>query len=315
MLPTITLPAPVKINLFLHINGRRADGYHELQTAFQFLDFGDTINFNLRKDQQIRVDSTLDIPLQENLLWKAANALQSYANVNQGVDLQLVKRIPIGSGLGGGSSDAATVLVGLNWLWQTGLSMQQLETIAVQLGADVPIFVRGQASWAEGVGELLTPLPWSKQQEGWYVVVNPPCSVNTAAVFIHPQLTRDTPRRKIADFLANTAEMRNDFESLVRALYPPVDRAFVWLNQFGLDQYARARLTGSGSSVFACVPNQAAGEQILQQLPTPYTGFVAKAMKRSRLYVELDNKDLSHIGVSPSGKAPGFDPGIPRFES
>lgn len=277
---SLTLSSPAKINLFLHILGRRPDGYHNLQTAFQFLDFSDTISFNPCKNGEIRLYSSLDIPEQQNLVWKAAKSLQQHAKVSNGVEIRLTKRIPIGGGLGGGSSNAATALVALNHLWETRLSTQTLESLARSLGADVPIFVRGQTSWAEGIGEQLTPIEWP---EHWYVVVIPPCSVNTAQIFSHPQLTRDTPACRIADFLSNPEMAQNDFEPLVRRLYPPVDAALRWLGQF-----RPARLTGSGSSVFASFAEKAIAQQVLQQLPDNCQGFIAKAMNRSPLYTGLD---------------------------
>lgn len=276
-----TLPAPAKLNLFLHIVGRRDDGYHELQTVFQFLDITDTLQFRLRNDGEIHLHTDLDFPAEQNLVWRAAKLLQQHTNTKQGADITLQKRIPLGAGMGGGSSDAATTLVGLNRLWHTGLSSAALEKLGKQLGADVPIFVRGQASWAEGIGEQLMPVDCP---ERYYLVVVPPCQVSTQEVFSHPALTRNTPRIKVSDFLFHPAKTHNDFESLVAKLYPPVAAALQWLQQF-----ATPRLTGSGSAIFAEFADPAMAKCILKQLPTPNCGFVTKAINRSPLLLELDN--------------------------
>jgi len=281
-MPPFVFPAPAKINLFLHILGRRLDGYHHLQTAFQFLDYGDTLRFVVRHDGQIKLYTDLDFPPEKNLIWRAAHCLQQHTKTTQGIDIYLEKQLPMESGLGGGSSNAATTLVVLNHLWQTHLAQDVLLALGKNLGADVPIFVQGQASWAEGIGEKLTTLAWP---EDWYVVLIPPVRMSTAEIFAHPQLTRNTSPIKMADFLANAEETRNDFESLVRSIHPLVGQALDWLSQYS---FAKARLTGSGSAVFARFTNQATAQQIFQQRPTIFGGFIAKGMNRSPLFFELD---------------------------
>lgn len=269
---TLTLFSPIKLNLFLHIVGRRPDGYHLLQTVFQFLHFGDTLRFALRQDAQIHLHSDLDCPSHKNLVWRAARCLQEHTQTKQGIDISLQKRVPIGAGLGGGSADAATTLVALNYLWQTGLSTDQLMLLGQSLGADVPIFVYGKTSWAEGIGERLTEI---SLPESWYVVLIPPCAVITAEIFSHPQLTRNTPVITREDFLAHSERTRNDFEPLVRELYPPIGQVLDWLSQYSAQ---KARLTGSGSAVFASFSSQLEAEQVLQQKPAIFQGFVAQGM-------------------------------------
>jgi len=282
----LTLPAPAKLNLFLHIVGQRPDGYHELQTAFQFLDLGDVLSFELRHDPQINLHTDLNFPPEKNLIWHAAKCLQQHTQTTFGVDIQLQKQLPMGAGLGGGSSDAATTLVALNHLWKTQLATPTLMTLGQALGADVPVFVHGQTSWAEGIGEHLTTIYWP---EDWYVLLIPPSAVITADIFAHPQLTRDTPRIRMADFLADPAGVHNDFEPLVRAIYPLVGQALDWLSQHSME---KARLTGSGSAVFARFTDRAAAEQVLSQKPAIFQGFVAKGMNRSPLFFELDKMQV-----------------------
>lgn len=277
-----TFHAPAKLNLFLHIVGQRPDGYHDIQTVFQLLDFGDTLRFLPRQDAEIQLHTDLNFPLEKNLIWQAANRLRQYTHTHLGVDIFLEKQIPMGAGLGGGSSDAATTLVALNHLWKTGLSIDTLAIIGQQLGADVPVFVRGQTSWAEGIGERLTPI---QTEENWYLVLVPPCTITTAEIFAHPQLTRDTPHIKMAD-LKKPNKLVNDFEPLVRVLYPPVAQALDWLNQFSLP--SKARLTGSGSAIFASFADKSAAEQVFNQKPTALKGFIAKGTNRSPLFFELD---------------------------
>lgn len=277
----ITLPAPAKLNLFLHITGRRSDGYHNLQTLFQLLDYGDTLRFSLRADGQLHFscnDITLDN--DNNLVMQAARQLKQTLNCAAGADIHLDKRIPAGAGLGGGSSDAATTLVALNRLWQGGLSREQLATLGLQLGADVPVFVMGRSAWAEGIGEKLDPVTL---QEQFFVVLSPACQVTTATIFSHQQLTRDSTAIKMCAFLAG--QSRNDCEALVRKLYPAVDAALIWLSRF-----APARMTGTGSSVFAAFSKEAQARAVLAQLPTRSSGplaglkgFVARGINRSPL--------------------------------
>jgi len=280
---TLTLPSPAKLNLFLHIVGRKADGYHELQTAFQFLDISDTLTFDLRQDGKICLDTTLKFPVEKNLTWLAATTLQKYSGVPLGATIRLVKKIPLGSGLGGGSSNAATTLLALNHLWKTNIPQDALADLGKKLGADVPVFVKGLASWGEGIGEKLTPANWS---ERWYVLLIPPCSVSTAEMFAHTRLNRHSPRIELSDFLANPEKTRNDFEPLVRETYPPIDAAFVWLQQF---ESLKPRLTGSGCAIFAAVNSVAQATEILAQKPPSLQGFIAKSMNRSALHFLLAN--------------------------
>lgn len=276
-------PAPAKLNLFLHIVGRKPNGYHELQTVFQLLDFGDVLRFIPRQDSAIYLQTDLNFPPEKNLVWQAAKKLQVHTNTHLGIDIYLEKRISMGAGLGGGSSDAATTLIALNILWETKLPIDTLAEIGQQLGADVPVFVRGQTSWAEGIGERLTPMICP---ENWYVVLVPSCAITTAEIFAHPQLTRDTPPIKMADFFTNPHQLHNDFEPLVRKIYPPVAEALDWLAQFNpLDG---PRLTGSGSAVFAAFSERTIAKQVFSQKPAFIQGFVAKGMNRSPLFFELD---------------------------
>lgn len=277
----LTLPAPAKLNLFLHITGRRADGYHLLQTVFQLLDYGDELRFSLRDDSQIRLscDST-ELATDDNLVLRAAYLLREHTGATQGADIELIKRIPTGAGLGGGSSDAATTLVALNTLWQCRLERGTLAALGLRLGADVPVFVHGKSAWAEGVGELLQPVTLPAL---YYLVLSPACHVSTATIFSHQQLTRDTRAIKMAAFLAG--QSRNDCEMLVRTLYPEVNAALEWLSQFG-----KARMTGTGSSIFAAFDDEASARDVLRQLPTDQqgplrsiSGFVAKGVNESAL--------------------------------
>lgn len=272
-------PAPAKINLFLHITGRRQDGYHELQTVFQFLDYADELFFRVRDDPLIRRVSPLPgVDPEQDLTLRAARRLQGVGLVRLGVDIDLRKRIPMGAGLGGGSSDAATVLVALNHLWGLGLSRQELSGIAIELGADVPIFIFGQAAWAEGVGERLRPV---EPDQPWYVLVVPNCRIQTAEIFAAPELTRNSPPSKITDFGFGLG--RNDCEALVRNRYPEVGEVLDWL---GPD----ARLTGTGSCVFCPFGSEAEAYAKLASLPQRWQGFVAKGSNRSPLLTRLGER-------------------------
>lgn len=280
-LPSLTLPALCKLNLFLHITGRREDGYHLLQTVFQLLDYGDELSFHLRDDDQIVLHCDIpELDVEDNLVMRAARLLSEHCDSCQGVDIELVKHIPAGAGLGGGSSDAATTLVALNHLWGCGLSRDELQKLGLGLGADVPVFVHATSAWAEGIGEQLTPVVLP---EHWFVVLTPACHVATVKIFSHEELTRDTKAIKMAAFLAG--QSRNDCEMLVRKLYPEVDAAIEWLNQF-----APARMTGTGSSVFAAFDDETSARAVLAKLPTDrqgplknISGFVAKAVNESIL--------------------------------
>jgi 4-diphosphocytidyl-2-C-methyl-D-erythritol kinase len=272
----LDLLSPAKLNLFLHITGRRPDGYHQLQTVFQLLDYGDRLSFRRRKDQEITLTPAIPgVAFADNLIVRAAHLLQARARVTAGIDIHLEKRLPMGGGLGGGSSNAATTLVALNYLWQCGLTRAQLHDLGLQLGADVPVFIGAQSAWAEGVGEQLQPLELS---ENWYLVLHPQCTVSTAEIFSHKDLTRDTTNITVAAFLEQGGQ--NDCQNLVRKLYPPVDKALNWLSQFARD----ARMTGTGASVFATFATEAKAQQILALAPPDLPGFVARGINRSALY-------------------------------
>jgi 4-diphosphocytidyl-2-C-methyl-D-erythritol kinase len=276
----LTLPAPAKLNLFLHITGRRADGYHELQTVFQFLDLQDEITLSLRQDKQIRRQTRwLAVAEEDDLMLKAAHRLADYAGVSKGVDISIEKNIPMGAGLGGGSSDAATVLCGLNQLWELGLSKDILADLGQQLGADVPVFVHGHAAWAEGTGNKLTAI---EPAEDLYLLIVPPVHVSTAEVFSHPALTRDSSPIKIADFHKGLGH--NDLEVVVRQEYPVVDEAMAWLQNF-----ATARMTGTGAGVFISVESPSSAIKIAQQAPTGWQCFVAQGLNTSPLNDQLSN--------------------------
>ncbi len=267
-------PAPAKLNLFLHVTGRRADGYHELQTVFQFLDYGDELRFAPRDDGVVRQLSRVPgVAERDDLCLKAARALQQHAGCTLGCDIRLDKRLPLGGGLGGGSSDAATTLVALNRLWRLGLGDDALAGIGVALGADVPVFVRGFAAWAEGIGDVLTPvLP----PEPWYLVITPPCAVDTREMYNDPYLPRATPRAHWADFAVGRTG--NDFEAVARRRHPEVGQALDWAGRYG-----RARMSGSGASVFVAFEQREAAEQVRTQVPTGWRSFVAKGLNRSPL--------------------------------
>jgi 4-diphosphocytidyl-2-C-methyl-D-erythritol kinase len=269
-------PAPAKLNLFLHVTGRRADGYHELQTVFQFLDHGDELHFAPRRDGVLqRVTPLPGVPEGDDLCLKAARALKEHSGCALGCDIRVDKRIPLGSGLGGGSSDAATTLVALNRLWQLGLDDDALAAIGARLGADVPVFVRGVAAWAEGIGEKLTPvLP----PEPWYLVVTPPCAVSTREMYADPYLSRATPPTHWGEFLVGRTH--NDFEPVARRRHPEVGQALDWAARYG-----RARLSGSGASVFVAFDQREAAEQVRTQVPAAWRSFVARGLNRSPLRV------------------------------
>lgn len=272
-------PAPAKLNLFLHITGRRADGYHDIQTLFQLLDYGDRLRFKPRNDGVIsRSGGLSQLTEAQDMAVKAAHLLQDHAGVGLGVDIEIEKALPAGAGLGGGSSDAATVLVALNAIWAVGLEQQQLARLGQRLGADLPVFVHGQTAWAEGMGEKLTPLP---QKEAFYLVITPDCHISTAALYNHPELTRHTPPLTIARF--SQADAGNNFEPLVRRLYPEVGEALDWLSSF-----SRAYLTGTGASVFARFASQVEAESVAKQVSDNWQVFIAQGVNRSPLLEALD---------------------------
>ena len=280
-------PAPAKLNLFLHITGRRADGYHNLQTVFQFLDYADELAFQPRSDSRVTLaGNDPAIPADRDLAVRAAHALQAETGTGLGVDIRLHKRLPIGGGVGGGSSNAATTLVALDWLWGLGLGTERLARLGLGLGADVPVFVYGRAAWAEGVGEVLTPV---EPAEDWYVVANPGVHLSTAEVFNAPDLTRNSPAITIRDFLGGAG--RNDCEALVRRTCPEVDRLISWM-----EAYAPARLTGTGSCVFCRFDDAQQANELVANLPQPWQGFVARGRNRSPLLDKLDRVTRAAAG-------------------
>lgn len=272
---THVFPAPAKLNLFLHVVGRRADGYHLLQSVFRLIDHSDTVHLQLRADGRVVREVDLPgVPEHEDLTVRAARLLQAHAPAGVGVSIRLEKVLPLGGGLGGGSSDAATVLLALNRLWQVNLPRVTLQKLALQLGADVPVFVFGQTAFAEGIGEILHPI---SAPPAWYVVLTPPVQVPTAAIFATPELTRNTPALKIARFSAGMG--CNDLQSVVVNRYPEVARHLAWLGQFG-----EARMTGSGACVFASFGTEDAARDVLRQLPGTMKGFVAQGLDKHPLY-------------------------------
>ena len=275
----LILPAPAKLNLMLHILGRRADGYHELQTLFQFLDFGDELGFALRPDGEIRLHTPINgVPHDSNLIVRAARLLQQQANCTLGADIWLDKRLPMGGGIGGGSSDAATTLLGLKHLWQLDCSEEQLATLGLSLGADVPVFVRGHAAFAEGVGEKLQPVTLS---EPWFLVAIPQVLVSTAEIFSDPELTRDTPPIKVRSLLEGGG--RNDCQPVVTKRYSEVRNALILLNKF-----VPTRLTGTGACVFGSFPNQDDADKVARQLPATLPSFIAQGRNISMLHRKLE---------------------------
>lgn len=274
MTPLLRWPAPAKLNLFLHVTGRRADGMHELQTVFQFLDHCDYLDFALREDGRVQRCSRLSgVAEADDLVVRAAQLLQKSSACRLGVDITVEKNLPLGGGLGGGSSDAATTLVALNALWQLGLDEDELASLGLQLGADVPVFVRGRAAWAEGVGERLQAL---ELPEPWFLVMTPAVSVSTAEVFQAPQLTRDCPPITIRDFLAGIGS--NVCEPVARELYPAIARAADWLGRF-----ATPRMTGTGSSLFVAFSSEREARDIAARVPQEWPFFVARGVNRSPL--------------------------------
>jgi 4-diphosphocytidyl-2-C-methyl-D-erythritol kinase len=268
------------LNLFLHITGRRADGYHELQTVFQLLDFGDRLRLHVREDGEIeRLCAIAGVEPRHDLTLRAARLLQQRSGCDLGVSIEIDKRIPMGGGLGGGSSDAATVLVVLNHLWHTGLDLDELAKLGLFLGADVPVFVHGESAWGEGVGEQLTPV---QLPEKWFFVLCPNVSIPTAELFASPQLTRDARPIKIRDYLAGAGS--NVFEPLVREHYPVVNEAMLWLTQTSGTQ---ARLTGTGSSIFVALNDEQQAQTIMAALPDRWQAFYARGVNRSPLISRL----------------------------
>lgn len=278
---TISCPAPAKLNLFLHVVGRRPDGYHMLQTLFRFIDLHDMLHFSLREDGAVHRSNAIEgVAEDQDLCVRAARLLQDETGCKLGVDIAVEKRIPMGGGLGGGSSDAATTLIALNRLWQLNLSRERLMQLGLRLGADVPVFVFGENAFAEGVGEQLQayPLP-----EAWYVVLFPPVHVPTVQIFTHPELTRDSvsiTMRALSDLrLQEGRKLRNDLQSVVCKLYPEVARYIAWLGNFG-----QAVMTGSGACVFAEFESRSQAEAVIRQLPHNMRGVVAQGLVKHPLH-------------------------------
>ncbi|MES2606180.1 MAG: 4-(cytidine 5'-diphospho)-2-C-methyl-D-erythritol kinase [Pseudomonadota bacterium] len=287
----LTLPAPAKLNLFLHITGRRADGYHNLETVFQLLDYGDELTFSPNASAALSLScSDPTLSTDDNLVLRAARLLAPLATTPPHCHIHLDKKVPAGGGLGGGSSDAATTLLALNRLWLCGLGTDQLAALGLQLGADVPVFVRGHSAFAAGVGEKLEnqTLP-----ERWYVVLTPACSVSTREIFSHPELTRNSPSLTMRAFPFSGC--RNDCQAVSTQLYPPIKAALDWLRLF--TQTAEPSMTGTGSSVFASVATREQAAEILSRLPTALPalqgcrGFIARGVNVSPLRTALDQLD------------------------
>jgi 4-diphosphocytidyl-2-C-methyl-D-erythritol kinase len=277
---THTWPAPAKHNQMLHVVGRRADGYHELQTVFQLIDLCDRVRIRVREDGQItRPAGAAGVAETDDLVVRAARALQAESGTGLGADIEVSKVIPMGGGLGGGSSDAATTLLALNRMWGTALDPGRIAAIGAGLGADVPVFVHGRSAWGEGVGERLTPVEMPR--ETWYLVIFPGVAVPTAAVFQAPELTRNSPPTTMRGFLETGG--RNDCEAVVRARFPAVAEALDWLAR-----HAPARLTGTGSCVFASFSRAADAERVAARVPDEWRAFVASGVNRSPLLDELE---------------------------
>jgi len=299
-----TWPAPAKINLFLRVTGRREDGYHSLQTVFQILDYGDDIELAVRGDDRIvRRGGVPGVAPEADLTVRAARALAAAAEIGCGADIRIHKRIPSGAGLGGGSSDAATVLVGLNRLWGLEWSRRRLAQLGVALGADVPVFVYGHSAWAEGVGDRLRPVALGGS---WYLVVTPSCEVATGRIFAHSTLTRNSPLLTISNSLrretrtgAPTLDPRNlieqgsnDCEPVTRALYAEVDTVFEWLSRYGT-----ARMSGTGGSVFLRCADQRSARAVLAEVPGDWRAFVARGVDRSGLAARAMGAGRTRRGV------------------
>ena len=274
----LVLSAPAKLNLFLHINHQQANGYHELQTIFQFINYYDQLTFTPRKDNEIHLTTKLPgVSIKNNLIIRAAKLMQQHNKKRHGVNIGIKKRIPIGSGLGGGSSNAATTILALNYLWDLQLPQQQLLQLGLQLGADVPVFIFGKSCWAENLGEQMTSL---KLPTPWFVVIFPPVQIATAEIFCDPRLTRNTPKSDISLSLLETGE--NDCQAVTIRRHPEVAQALNWLSQFGTVQ-----MTGTGGGIFARFDERAQANNIVKQLPKTLKGFVARGLNTSPLLTEL----------------------------
>jgi 4-diphosphocytidyl-2-C-methyl-D-erythritol kinase len=283
----LDLLSPAKLNLFLHVTGRRPDGYHTLQTLFQLLDFGDRVRVEVSADNRLELSCPgLDLPVEENLALRAAERLRDATGCRLGASIHIEKQIPAGGGLGGGSSNAATVLLALNRLWALALSAADLAGIGLALGADVPVFVHGHSAWAEGVGERLTPVEIPRR---YYLVVAPDCTVSTAEVFSRRELTRNTSPITIATFFAEGGQ--NDCENVVRKLHPEVDKTLNWLEKFG-----PARLTGTGACAYLTFASRDQAREIQSQLPASRNSFIAGGLDRSPVLDALESPELDISG-------------------
>jgi 4-diphosphocytidyl-2-C-methyl-D-erythritol kinase len=283
-------PAPAKLNLFLHVTGRRADGYHLLQSVFQLIDRSDTLDFDLRLDERIvRVNDVPGVPEQQDLIVRALRALQTevgrrHGRLPPGIDVRIEKRLPMGGGLGGGSSDAATALMAANHLWRAGLTSAELMAIGLPLGADIPFFLFGQTAFAEGVGEALQAV---QGPDCWYVVIEPGVSVPTAAIFTAPDLTRSTKAVTIADFQGQQSFGRNDLQDVAVRLFPPVAEALEWLGNHGA-----ARMTGSGACVFSAFSKEQDAEQVLKQVPAKWKAWKTRSLAQHPMKSLLQINEL-----------------------
>ena len=275
--PMIRVPAPAKLNLFLHITSRRADGYHELQTIFQLIDLFDWLEFEQTEysseNDAIHIDGLNSVELQQNLIYKAVEILKPFAKTQTGLNIRLEKNIPMGAGLGGGSSDAATTLIVVNQLWQCGLSIDQLAALGLQLGADVPVFVHGRNAWAEGIGEHLSFIDLDQKQ---YIIIKPECFISTQQLFSQKTLTRDTKPTKFCAYQLKPSSFGNNFEPVARSLYPEVDVAMRYLDQFGT-----AKLTGTGACVFVEVTEKMNVSEVLNH--SPYKAYLVNSLNESPL--------------------------------
>jgi len=269
----IRVPSPAKLNLFLHITGRRENGYHELQSIFQLIDLFDWLEFTQTNDPAIHIDGLSDVDQEQNLIYKAIQILKPYAQNISGLNIRIEKNIPMGAGLGGGSSNAATTLIVVNQLWDCGLNTEQLAELGVKLGADVPIFIPGRNAWAEGIGEHLTFIDLDQKQ---YIVLKPDCFISTQLLFSQKTLTRDTKPTKFCAYQLKPSDFRNDFEPLARSLYPEVDEAMQYLDQFG-----KAKLTGTGACVFVEITEQMKIDDILNH--SPCKAYLVNSLNESPL--------------------------------
>jgi 4-diphosphocytidyl-2-C-methyl-D-erythritol kinase len=290
-------PAPAKLNLFLHVTGRRADGYHLLQSVFQLIDQSDTLDFDLRDDDRIvRVNDVPGVPEEQDLIVRALRALQAeverrHGKLPPGIDVRIDKRLPMGGGLGGGSSDAATALMAANYLWQAGLGDAELMALGLPLGADIPFFLFGETAFAEGVGEALQAVPGP---DCWYVVIEPGVAVPTVAIFTAPDLTRNTKAVTVADFLERNSGSqglvgfgKNDLQDVATRLFPPVAEAVEWLSGYGA-----ARMTGSGACVFSAFSTEQEAEQVLTQAPAKWKAWKARSLTKHPMKSLLQINEL-----------------------